>query len=75
MASFTQADIDRLRAAYVALVAGEAAQTVSFAGPPSRSVTYHPADVERLERILAHYDRTASGASACVQIITDKGLA
>jgi hypothetical protein len=72
MATWNQADIDRLRAAYIALLAGEAVQTVRFDGPPGRTVTYHPADIGRLEAFLRRFD--AASTERNVLISTRKGL-
>jgi hypothetical protein len=53
MATWTQADVDRLKAAIVALACGEAVQQVRFDGPPARSVTYQPADLGAMRTLLA----------------------
>lgn len=60
--TWTQADADKLRAAILALACGEAVQTVVYAGPPQRSMTYMPRDLPAMRSLLA--DIVAAVASA-----------
>ncbi len=50
---WTQSDADAVRAAVVALATGTRVVTVTYAGPPARSVTYQMADLEQLRSLLA----------------------
>ena len=50
---WTQADLDKLKAAVLALASGEAVQTVSYDGPPSRTITYQPMDLPKMRALLA----------------------
>ena len=49
---WTQAEVDQVKAAVEALATGVAVQTVTYAGPPSRTVTYHPTDLDKLRKLL-----------------------
>lgn len=74
---WSQSDIDRLRAAILALATGEAVQVVSYAGPPARSVTYHPADLEAMRRLLGEMQadvNAQAGKSAVSFVATSKGF-
>jgi hypothetical protein len=53
MATWTQTDVDKLRAAIVALASGELVQQVRYDGPPARSITYHPAELSTMRDLLA----------------------
>jgi hypothetical protein len=53
MEIWTQADLDALKAARVALISGAAVQSVRYDGPPARQVTYHQADLPLMERSIA----------------------
>lgn len=57
VATWSQADVDKLRAAIVALASGEAVQTVAYDGPPKRQVTYHSADLGQMRSLLAEMSR------------------
>jgi hypothetical protein len=50
---WTQADVDKLKAAIIALASGEKVQTVSYGGPPARTMTYHAVDLPSMEALLA----------------------
>lgn len=50
---WTQDDVDKLRAAIVALASGEAVQTVTYAGPPSRTVMYQVQNLTEMRALLA----------------------
>lgn len=64
MATWTAEDVAKLRAAIVALASGEAVQSVSFDGPPSRTVTYHPMDLDKMRNLLAEMTREVGAAPA-----------
>lgn len=68
------ADIEKLRAAYRALLCGEAVLTVRFSGPPERQVTYQQADRAAMKRELDDIDRSASPRPRVSYAITRKGL-
>lgn len=53
MATFVQADIDNLKAAIIALASGQSVQTVSYNGPPARTVTYRQGDLPTMRSLLA----------------------
>jgi hypothetical protein len=50
---WTQADIDTLKAAILGLASGEKVQTVTYGGPPARSVVYHAVDLPEMRKLLA----------------------
>lgn len=60
---WTQADVDKLKAAVLALASGEAVQTVSYAGPPARTVTYQSADLEKIRALLAEAVASVSASN------------
>lgn len=51
--AWTQADADAVRAAIRKLALGERVVTISYAGPPQRSVTYQIAELDKLRALLA----------------------
>lgn len=57
MATWTQADIDTLKAAV-----GSGVLTVTYSGPPSRTITYQSLDAMR--SLLAEMIRQVSGSTA-----------
>lgn len=59
---WNQADVDKLKAAIVALASGEAVATVSYDGPPKRSVTYQQADLSKMRALLAEMNRQVTKA-------------
>lgn len=61
--AWTQADVDKVRAAVVALAAGERVVTVNYAGPPARSVTYGSAELSELRKLLAEMEHSVSSNS------------
>jgi len=50
---WTQVDIDKLRVAIVALGSGESVQSVTYAGPPARTLVYQPQDLKEMRDLLA----------------------
>lgn len=75
--AWTQADVDEMRAALKRLLMGAAVQTVSYNGPPARTVAYHPADIDALRAELAQAEATlarSSGAKPYRVAKTSKGL-
>lgn len=57
--AWTADEIAQIRAAVLALVTGTRVASVSYAGPPARSVSYQAADLPTLRSMLAE----AEGAS------------
>lgn len=62
MPAWTQSEVDQVRAAIVALATGARVATVSYAGPPARSVTYQPAQLAELRELLAEMERSVNSA-------------
>ena len=60
---WTQADIDRLRAAILALASGEAVQIVRYDGPPQREVTYHAVNLSAMRDLLAEMNASVQAQS------------
>jgi hypothetical protein len=67
MATWTQADIDRLKEAISSGVL-----TVSYAGPPARSKTYQ--SLEAMRSLLAEMTRQVSGAPSFSRAAFSKGF-
>jgi hypothetical protein len=76
MATWTQADVDKLRTAIVALASGELVQQVRYDGPPARSITYHPADLGKMRDLLAamQADVSSSTRASYTLFTTSKGF-
>lgn len=72
--AWTQAEADQVRAAIIALAAGTRAVTVSYAGPPARSVTYGAANLAELRGLLAEMERTAAGVTRFRRVKFNKGF-
>lgn len=72
--AWTQADADAVRAAILKLVTGTRVVTVSYGGPPARSVTYQMADLQDLRAILAEIERTTGSGATYRLASTRKGL-
>lgn len=74
MASWTADEIAQVRAAVLALAAGTRTITVSYAGPPARSVTYAAADLPQLRSLLAEMERKANGKPSFRRTTYGKGF-
>jgi hypothetical protein len=77
MATWTQVDLDRLKAAILALALGEGVQTVSYDGPPKRMISYSPRDLGAMRALLASMQQDVGGAAGEASyrlIATRKGL-
>lgn len=61
--AWTQDEIDQVRAAIVALATGARVVSVSYAGPPARSVTYHATDLKTLRDLKAEMEQSAAAAA------------
>lgn len=55
--AWTLIEIDAVRAAMMALATGTRIASVSYAGPPQRSVTYGVADIAMLRTLLLEMER------------------
>ena len=71
--TWTEADRDKLRAAIIALATGEAVQSITFDGPPRRSVTYHAQDLDKMRALLAEVERQVSKAPSHRLVRFDQG--
>lgn len=71
---WTQDEIAQVRAAIMALATGSRPVTVSYAGPPARSVTYSEADLEKLQALLAQMVATTGTGTTYRLGATNKGL-
>jgi hypothetical protein len=67
MATWTQADIDKLKAAISSGVL-----SVSYAGPPARSITYQ--SLAEMRALLAEMTASVGGGSTYRLATTRKGL-
>jgi hypothetical protein len=72
--AWSQAEIDQVRAAVLALATGARVASVSYAGPPARSVTYQAADLDRLRELLAEMERSLSTATRYRRVAFKKGF-
>ncbi|WP_084668114.1 gpW family head-tail joining protein [Myxococcus stipitatus] len=72
--AWTADDIAKLRAAIVALASGSAVQSVTYNGPPSRSVTYKQANLSEMRELLVEMERSVSGGPRYIRLGTSKGL-
>lgn len=75
--AWTQAEVDQIRAAVLALATGAREVSVTYAGPPSRSVQYEPVDLPNLRSLLAEMQADvlrASGGASYRLAATRKGL-
>lgn len=61
---WTQADADAIREAILKLASGTRVVTVSYAGPPARSVSYQLGDLAIMRELLAEMESVASSTSA-----------
>lgn len=67
MALWTQADIDNLKAAVASGV-----MTVSYDGPPRRSITYQ--SLGEMRKLLAEMSREVNGATTYRRVKFSKGF-
>ncbi|HET9063666.1 MAG TPA: gpW family head-tail joining protein [Candidatus Binatia bacterium] len=56
--AWTQAEADQIRAAVLALATGTRVASVSYAGPPARTVSYQAADLPTLRALLAEMEQS-----------------
>lgn len=72
--AWTQSELDQVRAAVVALAAGTRVVTVSYAGPPARSVTYGAANLAELRELLSEMERSVSTPTRHRRVGFSKGF-
>lgn len=72
--AWTQEEIAQVRAAVLALATGTRAVSVSYAGPPARSVSYGTVDLPNLRAMLADMERSAGSNPTYRLAATRKGL-
>lgn len=72
--AWTQAEIEQVRAAVLALATGTRVVTVSYAGPPARSVQYGTAQLGELRDLLATMESSTSSTPGYRLATTRKGL-
>lgn len=61
--AWSQSDIDTLQAAILRLASGEAVLTVSYSGPPARTVTHHAVDLKAMRELLATMQADVNAAA------------
>ena len=71
---WTEADIEALKAAVLAIASGTRVVQVSYAGPPARSVTYQAADLAALRSLLSEVAGSAASGPSYRLAATRKGL-
>lgn len=72
--AWTDDEIAQVRAAILAIASGTRVVTVSYAGPPARSVTYQAADLKMLRELLAEMTGTSGDGPTYRLVGTRKGL-
>jgi hypothetical protein len=72
--AWTPADADAVRAAITKLAIGERAVSVSYAGPPARSVTYGTANLQELRDLLAEMEAASNGVPRFRRAAFSKGF-
>lgn len=72
--AWTQAELDQVKAAVLALATGARVVTISYAGPPARSVSYGIVDLAQLRALQAEMTRELGGGTTYRLAATRKGL-
>ncbi len=72
--AWTQSEVDQVRAAVVALATGSRKASVSYSGPPSRPVSYVPAQLGELRALLSEMERQVSGTPSFRRAAFSKGF-
>lgn len=72
--AWTQTELEQVRAAVLALAKGERVVSVSYAGPPARSVSYGIADLGQLRQLLSEMERAVSAAPKFRRVAFSKGF-
>jgi hypothetical protein len=63
MATWSDADKEKLRQAILALATGEAVIRVQYDGPPRREAEYHPMDLTKMRSLLASMEASSPSAT------------
>ena len=71
---YTQDDLTQVTAAIVALATGSRVVTVTYAGPPQRSVTYGFANLTDLRALQAEIQRDLQGTPTYRRVSFNKGF-
>lgn len=72
--AWTTEEAASIRAAVLALATGTRVATVSYAGPPARSVQYGVADLDALRKLLAQAEASATAAPTFRRAAFSKGF-
>lgn len=72
--AWTQADADSVQAAITELAIGKRVVTVSYAGPPARTLTYQMAELPQLRSLLSEINRSIGGGATYRLGATRTGL-
>jgi hypothetical protein len=72
--AWQQSDADAVRAAIVDLASGKRVVTVTYAGPPQRSVEYASAQLPELRSLLAEMDRQLKRTPTYSVVSFNKGF-
>jgi len=71
---YTQDDLAQVKAAIMALATGQRAITVTYAGPPQRSVTYGIAELADLRALQAEIQRDVNASPTFRRASFSKGF-
>lgn len=72
--AWTKNELDQVRAAVMALATGARAVSVSYAGPPARTVSYGTVQLPELRALLADMERSQGDSPTYRLASTRKGL-
>ena len=71
---YTSADLAAVKAAIVQLATGARVVTVTYAGPPQRSVEYATVDLDKLRALQAEIQREINGTPTYRRVSFNKGF-
>lgn len=71
---YTQSDLTQVTAAIMALATGSRPITVTYAGPPQRSVTYGVANLGELRALQAEIQREVNGSPTFRRVRYNQGF-
>ncbi len=74
MSAWSAEDIEKLKAAILALATGTAVLTVRYGGPPPREVTYQQQNLQQMRELLASMEASAVGSRRRGYMRTSKGF-
>lgn len=72
--AWSQSDLEQVRGAVLSLATGARVVSVTYTGPPARSVTYGIVDLAELRALLAEMTRELGGGATYRLASTNKGL-